>query len=143
MDFEGFKNLLGILGILLFIQFWLGMSINLFVGLPPVDPQNFQNYTGGYQVLIHIGLAGLVLGLGAVTVGSSLSLKSAVVVRLSILGFFIMVLALVNGMVFLLEGQDSSISLGMAVTFLSAFTVYFLAFYFVGKAQAAQQAMQS
>ena len=47
MGFKAFKILLGIESILLFVQFWLGMSINLFVSMPLYTPQDFSGYAGG------------------------------------------------------------------------------------------------
>jgi hypothetical protein len=52
--FQIFKIVLGVEVVLLFIQFWLGVSINLFVKLPLNTAQDFSSYYGGTEVLAHI-----------------------------------------------------------------------------------------
>ena len=48
-------------GVLLFIQYWLGMVINLFAMIPDNSPLNFLSYTGGFEVLAHIDNGFLIL----------------------------------------------------------------------------------
>ena len=46
MGFKLFKILLSVEVVLLFVQFWLGMSINLFVAVPLRTASNFSSYSG-------------------------------------------------------------------------------------------------
>ena len=54
MDYLSHKKLITISIVLLFIQFWLGMSLNLFVDIPRDTFLNFFGYSGGIEVLAHI-----------------------------------------------------------------------------------------
>ena len=54
MGFKVFKVMVDVEVILLFVQFCLGMSINLFVAVPLNKPAVFSSYVGGDEVLAHI-----------------------------------------------------------------------------------------
>ena len=53
-NYDTLKKLIIIVGVLLFIQYWLGMVINLFTTIPINSPLNFLGYSGGLEVLAHI-----------------------------------------------------------------------------------------
>ncbi len=138
MDFERYKNLLVVLGIVLFIQFGLGMSMNLFVAIPLNSPLNFLGYGGGVAVAVHIVNGILVLGVTIATVNYSFEFEKALMFKLSILGVFLVILAATNGLIFAFMVQNDGFSMGMAISFLTVYTIYFTELYYIGKMQTTQ-----
>jgi hypothetical protein len=112
-----------ILGILLFIQFWLGMSKNLFIMVPLSMPFNFLSYSGGVEVLAHVVNGVLVLAFAIFVLGFGVKLKISIMSKLSALGIVFVMLAIVNGFLFTFSGQNDGFSAGMAMSFLSVYTV--------------------
>ena len=136
MNYNTAKNLLGVLAILLFIQFWLGMVINLFASIPTLTPLNFFAYSGGREVLAHISNGVLILIVSLTLLPHSIRLSGSNFSRLSIIGSIFAVAAIILGFTFILGGMDNSFSIAMAMAFLSIYTVYFFEFYLVGRSEA-------
>jgi hypothetical protein len=133
MGFQAFKILLGTAVILLFIQFWLGMSINLFVSLPMYRQQDFSSYGGGQEVFAHIASGVVILVLAGLILSFSSRLRSRAVIVFSAAGLVFAVIAAATGATFLLKGQDDVLSLSMAVSFLLVFTAYLSEFHLLRK----------
>jgi hypothetical protein len=115
MGYKLLKILLGLQVILLFVQFWLGMNLNLFVAVPLKSPQNFSSYSGGYELLAHIVngvtifvLSGLILSYGS-------RLKSWYLSALSVVGLVFAIIAPATGATFTLSVQDNSLSIAMEI----------------------------
>ncbi len=128
-----FKKLVILECMLLFAQFLIGMSINLFTTLPLASPFNFQGYTGGFEVLVHIIIGLLVLTFGVGIVAVSYKLNHSLVARLTILALIFTGWAIAAGFIFALGGQDDSFSAAMAGSYISIYTVYFVNLYLVGR----------
>jgi hypothetical protein len=131
-----FRILLTAEVILLFVQFWLGMSINLFVLLPPNSAQNFAGYSGGTEVLTHIISGVLILALAGLILSYGFRLKSSFITILSVLALVFASVAVSTGATFALRLRDDSLSMAMAMSFLIVFIIYFSEFYLVGKTNA-------
>ena len=129
MDFKVFKILLSVEVVLLFIQFWLGVSINFFVSMPLLSPFDFSSYSGGSEVLAHIVNGVVVIALAALIFTYGVRLKSIFVSALSIAALALVIVASERGMVFALVGHDGTYSLEMAISFLVAYTIYLALFY--------------
>ena len=129
MDFKVFKILLSVEVVLLFIQFWLGVSINFFVSMPLLSPFDFSSYSGGSEVLAHIVNGVVVIALAALIFTYGVRLKSIFVSALSIAALALVIVASERGMVFALVGHDGTYSLEMAISFLVAYTIYLTLFY--------------
>ena len=129
MDFKAFKILLAAEVVLLFIQFWLGVSISLFVSIPLLSPFNFSSYSGGLEVLAHIVNGIFVMALAALILIYSVRLGRIFVSALSTAALVLVIVASERGMVFALLGHDSTDSLEMATSFLAAYTIYLAMFY--------------
>jgi hypothetical protein len=137
MGYKVLKILLGLEVVLLFVQFWLGMNLNLFVVLPLHSPQIFSSYSGGYELLAHIisgaaifVSAGLILSYGS-------RLRSWRISALSVVGFVFTIVALATGATFTLRGQDTSLSLVMAMSLLIVFAIYLSEYFLVNGLQVA------
>ena len=128
-----FKILLATEIILLFIQYWLGMSINLFVLLPVSSAQNFAGYSGGNEVLSHIINGVLILAFAGLILSYGSRLKNRVISVLSIIALIFAVVAVSTGLTFAFSLRDDNLSLTMAVSFLVVFIAYFSEFHLVGK----------
>jgi ascorbate-specific PTS system EIIC-type component UlaA len=123
--------------ILLSVQFWLGMGNNLFTILPTppplftfsAAPLVFTNYQGGIEVLAHICFGFAVLILGVVIPPSLKQAGDHRGALLSWLAFASVASALFGGMMFAFAGQNNSFSMEMAMSFISALLVYFVALY--------------
>ncbi len=83
MDYKTIKKLITIEGVLLFIQYWLGMSINLFIKIPLKTPLNFFSYPGIVEVLAHIANGILILAVAFVMLAYLLKQKWALFSKLS------------------------------------------------------------
>jgi hypothetical protein len=92
MGFKFFKIVLGVEVVLLFIQFWLGVSINLFVKLPLNTAQDFSSYSGGTEVLAHIINGIQVLALAELILSYGSRLRNARISALSALGLVFVII---------------------------------------------------
>ncbi len=126
--------------ILLYVQFWLGMSLNLFIPVPNSTPFDFIGYDEGVILLAHILNAFLMLIIGSYIAyiishggGKWPNIQSLLT------GIFVVV-ALIAGFVFSPGGSDRFFSITMAISFISVFTVYFAMIYQIGKMEGAEQA---
>lgn len=134
MDFKVynvFKILLAAEVVLLFIQFWLGVSVNLYVTIPMLRPFDFTSYSGGFQVLAHITNGILVIALGASILSYGIKLENILISVVSVAALVFAVIASERGMVFALGGHYNILSLEMAISFLAVYTLYFLDFYII------------
>ncbi len=133
MGLKFFKILLAIEVVLLFVQFWLGMSINLFVAVPLNSASNFSSYSGGTEVLTHMVNGVIVLALAALILSYGSRLR---IIRISALSFVAVVFAVVataTGATFLFRLQDDNLSLAMAMSFVIIYTAFLVLFSFVQK----------
>jgi len=133
MGSEAFKIILGLEVLLLFIQFWLGMYVNLFVNLPLYRAQDFSSYAGGQYVIAHIAVGVSILLLAGLILSYGSRLKKLQVNLLATFGVAFVILAPLTGATFLFRDQDNVLSMAMAINFLLAFTVYLAIFYFADK----------
>lgn len=123
---------------LLFFQYVLGMSNNLFVEFPSriagVNPLDSAFARGPYLVAFHI-LVGIALGLAAIaglTLSALARSRNLVVLALAGLGFIL--LAGESGIVFVLGWySDDLFSFLMSLGFILAFAVYFVLFWYAKK----------
>ena len=83
-NYKILKKWIVIVGILLFIQYWLGMVINLFATIPKTNPLSFLAYSGGYEVLIHIANGLLILIVSSIIILYSIKLTNSIFSKLSI-----------------------------------------------------------
>jgi len=132
--FETYKNILLVIVILLFVQFWLGMVTNLFITLPSAAKVISLNYSGSPEVLTHIFNGILVVASAGALIIYGTKLKIALISKLSIIALVFVIIAVINGFTFAFYGQNNSYSIGMAMSFLIIYTVYFIEFYLIGKA---------
>jgi hypothetical protein len=130
MGYSILKSMVATGVVLLFVQFWLGMNLNLFVSLPIRLPSDFFSYVGGDELFAHVFvgvavfvLAGLILSYGSRT-------HNIRFLTLSSIGFIFAIIAPATGATFALRGHDDFLSLAMAMSFLLVFAV-FLAEYFL------------
>ena len=133
MNFDSFKKILIIGGILLFIQYWLGMVVNLFVEIPTQNQLNFLSYSGGIEVFVHIVNGVLILVIGLITILISFRLTNKLFSRLSLVAILFVAAAITSGVIYIIGGFDNSFSMAMAMSFISTFTLYFYIYYLVGK----------
>ena len=106
----------------------MGMGINLYVAVPLDTPLAFLSYTDGLAVLAHIANGVLIVIIGVAIIAASTKLDNTLVQRLSILAFIFAAAAISTGLVFALQGQVAAFSMGMGVSFISAYTVYLAAY---------------
>jgi len=142
MGFKFFKILLGVEVVLLFVQFWLGMSINLFVAVPLHTASNFSSYSGGAEVLAHMVNGVLVLALAGIILSYGSRLRLIRVSVLSVVGVVFAVVASVTGATFLFRMQDDNLSLAMSVSFIVVYTVCLSLFFLVDNVRAAGKAFR-
>ncbi|HEY3419526.1 MAG TPA: hypothetical protein VGK23_03155 [Methanomassiliicoccales archaeon] len=140
MDEKDLRGLIVVEGILLYLQFWLGMSMNLFIPIPTLTPFDFFGYGEGVVLLAHIinGIAILVVGsyiayLIPRTRVRWLNIQSA------LSGVFVLI-ALAGGFAYVLGGQNDGFSMAMAMSFISLFTVFFAMIFQVGKMEGSEAA---
>jgi len=140
MDYGILRKLFVIEIALLFAQFWMGMSNNLFINIPLNAPFNFFGYAGGIEVLAHIVNGSLILFLGFTIIWYSYQIKNPIILKLSVLAVVFTIIAIANGIVFLeifsvpiLYNIDNYFSIAMAMCFLSVFTVFFSEMYVIKK----------
>jgi len=82
--FKVFKILLAVEIVLLFIQFWLGVSVNLFVMIPMLKPFDFSTYSGGSQFMAHITIGILIIALGALILSYGIKLENILISAVSV-----------------------------------------------------------
>ena len=133
MDFKVFKIILGIEIILLFLQFWLGMSINLFYSVPQQTPFDFSSYAGGSVVLAHIIAGILILLIAGLILSYSIRMKNTFLSAMLVGALVFAFVAPAAGYTFVLKGQNDGYSMAMAMSFLIAYTLYLSSFYLIGK----------
>ena len=129
MGFKFFRILVSVEIVLLFVQFWLGMSINLFIKLPLYTALNFSSYSGGIEVLVHIINGILILSIAGIIMSYSYRLKRNDVFWLAAPGAVFAFIAIATGATFALRGQDDSLSMTMAMSFIIIYTIYLSQFY--------------
>lgn len=120
---------------MLFIQYWLGMSINLFIEIPLKTPLNFFDYSGSVEVLVHIANGILIFAVALAMLAYLLKQKGTLFSKLSVLAAAFVAIAIAGGLMFLLMGQDNSFSMAMAMSFISVYSIYFYEFYMAGRAE--------
>jgi hypothetical protein len=130
MGFSLLKSMLAAGVILLFVQFWLGMNLNLFVSLPMRLPSDFFSYSGGDELFAHIFVGVAVFVLAGLILSYGSRLRNIRFLTLSTIGFAFAIIASATGATFALRGHDDILSLSMAMSFLLVFAV-FLAEYFL------------
>lgn len=133
MGSKAFRIMLGLEVLLLFIQFWLGMYVNLFVDLPLVKAQDFSSYAGGQDVIAHIAVGISILLLAGLILSYGSRLKKLQVTLLATFGVVFVISAPLTGATFLFRDQDNVLSMAMAINFLLAFTIYLAIFYLVDR----------
>ena len=118
------------------MQFFIGMSANLFINIPINGSFNFFGYTGGFAVLAHIINGSLILALGCTIILLGYRAKDLFILRLSATAVVLTILAITFGTLFLeafsipsLYNVGNYFSLAMAMSFLFIFTVFFLDLY--------------
>ena len=126
-----------LLAVALWIQFVLGMSVNVFVSLPSSIPGTATR-TLGTKLWIalnwalanrnpwlasHAGLGVLILMISGYLLVIAYRSQNALWVVLTVAIALSLLFSLVNGLFFLLDGQQGLNSLGMATGFLLAFTL--------------------
>jgi hypothetical protein len=119
--------------ILLFAQFQMGMSVNLFLTIPLTSPIDILLQVPALELTMHIVNGILIVCFGWILIGGAIQLKNATFVKLSLLAVAFVVVAIVSGFVFFLAGQDDSFSMVMAMSYISVFTIYFAEFYLISK----------
>jgi hypothetical protein len=130
------RNTLMIFLMLMGIQFWLGMSINLELNLQIVQKPfttillyYFQHYL---LVALHIGNAVLILLITIILVAVSKSYPNVGIKIVSIIVLLSVIGAIANGWLFLYYGQFFGFSIGMAMSAVSAMISAAAGFYLVG-----------
>ena len=137
MGYSLLKSMLAVGVVLIFIQFWLGLNLNLFISLPIQLPSDFFSYSGGDVLFVHIVagltifvLAGLILSYGS-------RLHNIRFLTLSAIGFVFAFTATISGATFTLRGHDDILSLSMAMSFLIVFAAFLASYFLVDKVKVA------
>lgn len=120
-----------VVGVLLFIQYWLGMVINLFAMIPNNSPLVFISYSGGFEVLAHIINGFLILIFSLIIILYSIKLTKSYFSKLSLLGTLFVISGIIMGLIFILGGMNNSFSIAMAMIFITTFSLYFYEFHLV------------
>ncbi len=142
MGFKALRIMLGLEVLLLFVQFWLGMYVNLYVNLPVFGAQDFSSYVGGQDVLVHIAVGVSILVLAALILSYGSRLRKLQVNLLASFGLVFVILAPLTGATFLFRDQDNVLSMAMATNFLLAFTVFLTVFHLVDKLISEKKSLQ-
>jgi hypothetical protein len=134
MDFNynTLKKWIIVLGILLFVQYWLGMVINLFAIIPNSAPLSFLSYSGGFEVFAHIINGFLILIVSLIIILYSIRLTNSYFSKLSLLGTIFVISGIIMGLIFILGGMNNSFSIAMAMIFITTYSLYFYEFHLVG-----------
>ncbi len=119
MNYSPHKKLLLLL-VLLFVQYWLGMSLNLFGDVPAEISINFLGHSGGIELLAHTVIGTIIL-----LISFTIPKQAAIFPRLlSYIASAFVAAAVFSGFAFLLRGQDNSFSMAMAMSFILIYTIY-------------------
>jgi len=124
MGYRFLKSMLAVGLILLFIQFWLGMNLNLFVSLPTMLPPNFLSYNGGDELLAHVVIGVTILVFAGLILSYGSRLRNIHFSALSAIGFIFSLVAPATGATFALRCHDEILSLAMAMSFLIVFAIF-------------------
>ncbi|MCL4337457.1 MAG: hypothetical protein M1129_04020 [Candidatus Thermoplasmatota archaeon] len=129
--YQRLSMFLGILTMLLGIQFLIGMYINLYIALP-VGTHSFAGYiTENGIVAAHIFMAFLIVVLDFFAFFMAIHARIGNLYILSVLLSLVsIVISGISGMIFLMGGQNNAYSFAMAVFFLLAYG--FIGFGMVG-----------
>ncbi len=120
--------------LILTIQFMLGMYVNLFVTIPQMSfgygMMTLMLAAGASLIMLHMFL-GMVIGIVSVMI-LILSLMAGLsrIAYLSVISLVFIVIAGVNGLVFLFGGQNNVNSFAMAVSFLVVLLTQFFILYY-------------
>ena len=134
MGFKALKILIAVEILLLFIQFWLGMYLNLFAEMPLNQDQNLSSYSG-LEVSLHIAVGVSVLVFAGLILSYGSRFRRLQITVLSAFGLVFATLAPLAGATFLFKDQDHVLSMAMAASFLIAFALYLSLFYLIEKLQ--------
>ncbi len=112
--------------ILLVIQYIFGMIVNLYVQFPNFSDGNGWGWavTHTFVVPIHIYLGTSLLVVALVGLGISIWIRRVPEIVAAILGLAMIVFAWISGAMFLANGQQSGVSLQMALGFIGAVLAY-------------------
>lgn len=135
MDHRTVRELIAVVGILLFTEYLIGMGINLFVTIPQQTAFSFFGYTGGVEVLAHIAIGIVIVIVALAILASSIKLNNAFLSTLSLLALALIVGAVGDGALFMLLGLQNTYSMAMAMSFVLALIVYLFEVIEVGKPQ--------
>lgn len=135
------RGIVAVVLFLLFAQFLLGMWLNLFAAFPTA-PSSASSMLGAMGSMMGLGFSGgvpalmihmmtgfllLVLSVVVVALAAASSPRRSWVVALSGLGFVSVLAAGIAGLDFMVSSfQDNFYSYAMAISFVSAFSSYFL-----------------
>ena len=132
-NYNTLKNWFILVGVLLFIQYWLGMVINLFSNIPDTNPLNFFSYSGGIEVFAHITNGILIVIVSLIIVLYCIKLTNSLFSKISIVGTLFIISAIISGFIFILRGMDDSFSIAMAMIFISVYSLYFYEYHLISK----------
>ncbi len=132
-SYDALKNWTIVVGILLFIQYWLGMVINLFSNVPDSNPLNFFSYSSGIEVLAHITNGILIVVVSLIVILYCIKLTNSLFSKISIIGTIFVISAIISGFIFILKGMDNSFSIAMAMIFISVYSLYFYEYHLISK----------
>ena len=130
-NYKTLKKWIIVAGVLLFIQYWLGMVINLFAMIPNNSQLAFISYSGGFEVLAHIINGFLILIVSLIIILYSIKLTKSYFSKLSLLGTLFIISGIIMGLIFILGGMNDSFSIAMVMIFLTTFSLYFYEFHLV------------
>ncbi len=134
------RGFLGVILALLFLQFLMGMWLNLFATFPSFfvgssygmmgSSMSFM-MSGGMSILMAHMLSGYVLGILAILVlGISIYSRNTTFVALSVAGLGFIILSGIAGLSFMFSGfQGNLLSYLMALGFISSLAIYFFELY--------------
>jgi hypothetical protein len=128
-----FQNLVMAEIVLLFAQFQMGMSTNLYTVISTTNPWSTVLQGSGIELLLHIWNGMAILIISAVTIVVARRLDYGVIWKLVIVALALTGLAIFAGFEFFLNGQDNSYSSIMAGSFLTVYTLFFVAVFIARK----------
>jgi hypothetical protein len=130
-DVKRFRNLVIAEMVLLFAQFQMGMSTNLFITplISLTTPWSIALQAVGIEVLLHIwnGMAILILSVVILVVARRFG--QGLIWKLVLMALIFIGLAIFSGFEFFLNGQNDAFSITMAMSFLAIYTLFFGAIY--------------
>lgn len=132
-SFKTLKKWIIIVGVLLFVQYWLGMVINLFAMIPSNSSLAFLSYSGGFEVFAHIINGFLILIISIIIIYYSTKLTNSYFSKFSLLGTLFVISGIIMGLIFILGGMNNSFSIAMAMIFITTYSLYFYEFHLISK----------